>query len=191
MRKQKQKQGDVFLIFKSVLKVTGDKWISDLCWGRRGGGDTLLVLWRTLDGSRGEGRTGTLTFLTLGLPSTLSSQGPDQAPNKPLCPLQQRKKILQENIFYTNSHHACGRGAAATSPFCSGMQICGDFLQDQCRAVKNSHNEGSVKPLSCIYSCSHAKIKLSHWCPYCGRSSTVLWCTCVLCSVMHLWFMFI
>lgn len=34
--------------------------------------------------------------------------------------------------------------------------------------MKNSHNEGRINALSCICSCSHAKTKLSHWCPYSG-----------------------
>lgn len=44
MREQKQNQSDAVLVLKIILKFTGDKWISGFCWGRRVGGDMVVLL---------------------------------------------------------------------------------------------------------------------------------------------------
>lgn len=52
--------------------------------------------------------------------------------------------------------------------FAQGSRFAVTFPQEQCRAVKNSHNKGRTKLLYCIFNCSQAKKTLSHWCPYSG-----------------------
>ena len=47
---------------------------------------------------------------------------------------------------------------------CSSLETRA-LLQEQCSAVKDSHREGRIKPVSNICSCPHAKTELSHWCP--------------------------
>lgn len=65
------------------------------------GEDVLVVPWRTIDGSREEGRTGTITFLPLGLPSTLSSQGQARLLISLSDPYDSRKKKSFKKKYFT------------------------------------------------------------------------------------------
>lgn len=133
VRKQKAKTRWGIFTFQKALKLIGDKWIGGVCWGEE---EEKTRLQSEKHLSRAEGRT--CAIISWPWDSQIRSHSKGQIKLlMVLCALYgSQNKILQEKVFYTNSVTPL-----VDEPHFSGIQICGDFLPEQSRAAKSSHQK--------------------------------------------------
>lgn len=176
MGKQKAKARWYIFILKKILILTGGKWIAGVCWGE---GQEKTQSFSEEHLGRGEGRTCTIISWPWDSQVLCHSKGQIKL-QIVLCVLYGSQKKSFKKSYFTLT--VITLVVKEQLPHFSGIQICDNFLQEQSRAVKSSHDKGRIKPLSSICSRSHAKTKLSHWYSYSGQ-----WYCEALVFYVHWW----